>query len=318
MLDKLLLGVVCFLWLSGTSAQTYPTKPVRIVVALAPGGGVDTSARLVAQKLSDAWKQQVVVENRPGAGGTIAAEFVARAAPDGYTVLWTSIGLAMAPSLYKLNFDPVKDFAPITVAANGPNVLAVHPSVPARSVKELIALAKAQPDALHYSSSGNGSPAHIAVETLKLSTGAKLQHVPYKGTGPGITDLLAGRVSLTIASITSILPHAQAGKLRMLGVAGARRSQTLPEVPTIAEAGVPGYAVDVWYAAFAPTGTPPAIVSRLQQEIANALAKPDVKERMFAVGLEPVGNTPAEFSAYFRSETEKWAKVIRAAGIKPD
>ena len=299
-------------------AQTYPAKPVRIIVALAPGGGVDTTARIVGQKLSEAWGQQVLIENRPGAGGTIAAEVVARAAPDGYTLLVTSSGHASAASLYKLSYDAVADFAPVSVIVVAPSVLVVHPSVPVHSVKELVAFAKARPNELLFGSSGNGSPAHMGLELLKLTTVIKMVHVPYKGTAPSITDLLAGRISATASSVVSTMPHVNVGKLRALAVTSSKRSLGVPQLPTVAEAGIPGFGNDVWYGLLAPAATPRNIVVKLSEGISSAITQPDVRERMLAGGLEPLGNTPDEFAAYLRTEVAKWSKVIREAGIRAD
>lgn len=299
-------------------AQTYPAKPIRIIVSVAAGGGVDTTARIVGQQLTQAWGQQVVIENRPGAGGTIAAEAVARAAPDGYTLLMASSGAAITPSLYKLPYDAVTDFAPVTVVVVAPSVLVVHPSLPVRSVKELIAFAKARPNELLFASSGNGSPAHMGLELLKLMTGIKMVHVPYKGTAPSITDLVGGRVSATASSVVSTMPHVNAGRLRALAVTSGKRSLGVPQLPTVAEAGIPGFANDVWYALFAPAATPRNVVARLAEEISRAIAQPDLRERMLAAGLEPLGNSPDEFAAYFRAEVAKWSKVIREAGVRLD
>lgn len=299
-------------------AQTYPAKPIRIIVSVAAGGGVDTTARIVGQHLTQAWGQQVVIENRPGAGGTIAAEAVARAAPDGYTLLMASSGAAITPGLYKLPYDAVTDFAPVTVVVVAPSVLVVHPSLPVRSVKELIAFAKARPNELLFASSGNGSPAHMGLELLKLMTGIKMVHVPYKGTAPSITDLVGGRVSATASSVVSTMPHVNAGRLRALAVTSGKRSLGVPQLPTVAEAGIPGFANDVWYALFAPAATPRNIVARLAEEISRAIAQPDLRERMLAAGLEPLGNSPDEFAAYFRAEVAKWSKVIREAGVRLD
>src|SRR5688572_16323176 len=282
------------------SAQTYPAKPIRIIVALAPGGGVDTTARIVGQKLSEAWSQQVLIENRPGAGGTIAAEALSRAAPDGYTLLVTSSGHASAPSLYKLSYDAVADFAPVSVIVVAPSVLVVHPSLPVHSVKELVALAKARPNELLFGSSGNGSPAHMGLELLKLTTGIKMVHVPYKGTAPSITDLLAGRISATASSVVSTMPHVNAGKLRALAVTSSKRSLGVPQLPTVAEAGIPGFGNDVWYGLLAPAATPRNIVVKLSEGISSAISEPSTRERMLAGGLEPLGNTPDEFAAYLR------------------
>ena len=299
-------------------AAGYPTKPIRIVVSLAPGGGVDTTGRLIGQKFTEAWNQQVVVENRPGAGGTIATEVVARSAPDGYTLLMTSVAHAITPSLYKLSYDAVTDFAPITLVVLAPSVLVTHPSLPVKSVRELIAFARARPNQLLYSSAGNGSPQHLAAELFKLMTGASFVHIPYKGTAPSITDLIGGRVSVSAASVISTMPHVNAGRLRALAVISGKRTQGVPQLPTVAEAGVPGYAVDTWYGLFAPAGTPNEIIAGLNQETGTALAQPEAKEKMLAMGLEPVGDTSEHFAAYVRSEVDKWAKVVRSANIHID
>jgi tripartite-type tricarboxylate transporter receptor subunit TctC len=297
-------------------AQTgYPLKPIRIVVALAAGGGVDTSGRMLGQKFTDAWGQQVVVENRPGAGGSIATEVVARAPADGYTLLMTSMGHAIIPALYKLNFDTIKDFAPISLFVQSPSVLAVHPSVPVKSVKELIAFVKQRPNEILFSSSGSGSGQHLAMELLNRMSGIQLVHVPYKGTAPSITDLVGGRVSVTAASSISTLPQVRAGRLRALAVCSGKRSPSAPQLPTVAEAGVPGFAVDQWYALFAPAGTPRDIVLKLHGEIAKMTAHPETKERLLTMGLDPVGSAPDEFAAYVKTETAKWGKLVREAGI---
>jgi tripartite-type tricarboxylate transporter receptor subunit TctC len=299
-------------------AQAYPAKPIRMIVALAPGGGVDSTARIVGQKLTQAWGQPVPIENRPGAGGTIAAEAVARAAPDGYTLLMASSGHASTPSLYKLPYDAITDFAPVTLVVVAPSVLVVHPSLPVRSVKEFVAFAKARPNELLFASSGNGSPPHMGMELLKLMTGIRMVHVPYKGTAPSITDLIAGRVSATASGAVSTMPHVNAGRLRALAVTSGKRSLGVPQLPTVAEAGIPGFANDVWFGLFAPAATPRNVVARLYEEISRAIAQPELKERMLASGLEPLGNSPDEFAAYFRAEVAKWSRVIRAAGIRLD
>lgn len=303
---------------SPAGGQVYPARPIKLVVPLGPGGGVDTSARLIGQKLSDALGQQVVIENRPGAGGTIATELVARAIPDGYTLVMASNGHAITPSLYKLSFDAVRDFTPITLAVFAPYVLVVHPSLPVRSVKELIAFAKARPNEILFSSSGNGSAQHLALELLKMTTGTAIVHVPYKGTAPAMTDLIAGRVSITAASVPSTMPHVTAGRLRALAVLGRVRSQVVPQLPTVAESGVPGCEIDVWHGTMAPAGTPKEIIAKLHAETARILARPEVRERMLAVGLEPVGDPPEQFATYVRAEVVKWAKVIQQAGIRID
>lgn len=297
-------------------AASYPAKPIRIVIALAPGGGVDTSGRLLGQKFTAAWGQQVVAENRPGAGGTIAAEVVARAAPDGYTLLMTSMGHAITPALYKLSYDTIKDFAPVSLFVQSPSILAVHPSLPVKSVKELIAFTKAHPDEILFSSSGSGSGQHLAMELLNRMAGLQLVHIPYKGTAPSILDLVAGRVSVTSASAISTMPHVRSGRLRALAVSSAKRSPSVPELPTVAEAGIPGFAVDQWYALFAPAGTPKEIVAKLYGEIAKAVAHADTRKRLLAMGLDPVGMPPDEFTAYVKTETVKWGNLVREAGIR--
>jgi tripartite-type tricarboxylate transporter receptor subunit TctC len=298
------------------SAANYPAKPIRIIIALAPGGGVDTAGRMVGQKFTDAWGQQVVAENRAGAGGTIASELVARAAPDGYTLLMNSMSHAITPALYNLSYDTIRDFAPISLFVQSPSVLAVHPSLPVKSVKELIAFTKARPDQVLFSSSGSGSGQHLAMELLNRMAGIQLVHIPYKGTAPSILDLVAGRVSVTSASAISTMPNVRSGRLRALAVSSARRSPSVPELPTVAEAGVPGFAVDQWYALFAPAGTPKEIVGKLYGEIAKAVANQETKERLLAMGLDPVGSTPEDFTAYVKTETVKWGKLVREAGIR--
>ena len=301
-------------WAQG--AASYPSKPIRMVIALAPGGGVDTSGRLIGQKFTDAWGQQTIAENRPGAGGTIATEVVARAAPDGYTLLMVSMGFAITPALYKLNYDGIRDFAPISLFVQSPSVLAVHPSLPAKSVKEFIAFVKTRPDEILFSSSGSGSGQHLAMELLNRMAGLKLVHIPFKGTAPSILDLVAGRVSVTAASAISTMPHVKAGKLRPLAVASAKRSPSVPELPTIAEAALPGFAVDQWYSLFAPAGTPKDILAKLHGVIAKTVADPETKQKLLAMGLDPVGSTPDEFAAYVKTETAKWGKLVREAGIR--
>ncbi len=302
---------------SAVYAQSnYPAKPMRMVISLAPGGGVDTSGRMLGQRFTDAWGQTVVSENRPGAGGTIATEGVARAAPDGYTLLMTSAGHAITPAMYKLSFDPIKDFAPISLFVLSPSVLVVHPSVPVKTVKELVAFSRARPKEILFSSSGNGSGQHLAMELLNRMAGIELVHVPYKGTAPSITDIVGGRISVTAASSISTLPHVRTGRLRALAVCAAKRSTSVPDLPTVAEAGIPGFAVDQWYALFAPAGTPRDIVMKLQGEIAKMVADAPTRERLLSMGLDPVGSAPDEFAAYVKSETVKWGKLVREAGIK--
>lgn len=308
--------LIALLAAAPAQAQTFPSKPIRIIAAAAPGGGVDTSSRIVAQNLQAVLGQPGVVENRPGAGGAVGGEIVARSTPDGHTLLTISISHAVLPSSHKnLSYSPEKDLAAVAVLVNAPNVLVAHPSLPASSIRELIAYARKRPGEIDYASSGNGSPSHLATENLALMTGIKLTHIPYKGTGPGISDLIAGRVSLMFASIISTRPHVEAGKLRVLATAGAKRAAAAPDIPTIAEAGVPGYAVDVWYAMLAPAATPRPVMERLNAAVAKILHAPEITAKLAAIGLEPVGEGLAESDAYIKSEVAKWARVVKAAGI---
>jgi tripartite-type tricarboxylate transporter receptor subunit TctC len=311
--------MLCAAWaalVSHASAQTYPAKPIRIIISLGAGGGVDTISRIVAQKLSERWGQQVIVENRPGAGGAVGSELVAKAPPDGYTLLTASISYAVIPASHKnLPYDPIRDLTPIAVLVNSANILVVHPSLPAKSVKELIALAKAHPGVLTYASSGNGGAANLALELFKLATGTDIVHVPYKGTAPGVIDVIGGRISMTAAAVVSTMPNAKQGKLRALATVGAKRTSAAPELPTVAEAGVPGYAVDVWYALFAPAAVPKEVLAQLNGEIIKMLNVPEMKERLAAIGLEPAAEPLDKTNAYVKSEIAKWAHVVKAANI---
>ena len=300
----------------GARAADWPTKPIRLLVGFAPGGGTDTTARAISQKLTASLGQQVVVDNRPGVSGNIAAEITANAPPDGYTVLLSTIAaLAINPSLLKrMPFDPIKDLAPVTRAADSTNFLVVHPSVPAKSVKDLIALAKSKP--LNCGSSGVGGAGHLALELFNLQAGTKIVHVPYKGGGPAIIDLLAGNINLIFATGASSINHVKAGKIRALGVTTAKRSALAPELPTIAEAGLPGFEANNWNGIVVPAKTPRTIINRLNKEFTAALTLPDIKEFLFTQGLDAAPGTPEAFGAYIKSETAKWAKVIKAAGIK--
>ncbi len=317
--SRLAVGIVAGLALAGPAkAQDYPSKPIRLVVPFAAGGATDVLARLVGERLTASLGQQVVVDNRPGAGGNIGSDLVARAEPDGYTILMGAVGThAINPSLYpKMPYDPVKDFAPVTLVASVPNVLVVNPEVPANSVQELIDLAKAKPGELNFASSGNGTSIHLSGELFKAMTGTDIVHVPYKGSGPAVTDLLGGQVQMMFDNMPSSLPHVKAGKLRALGVTSAKRSPALPEVPTIAEAGVPGYDATSWFGILAPAGTPEPVVTRLQGAIVQALGEPEMRQRMADLGAEPVGDTPAEFGQFIAAEIAKWAKVVNDAGVK--
>jgi len=299
-------------------APAYPTKPIRMIIALAPGGGVDTTGRYIGQKLNEAWGQPVVADNRPGAGGTIAAELVARAAPDGHTLLVTSAGINITPHLMKLSYDPLKDLLPLTQAAISPGVMVVHPSLPVKSVKELITFAKARPDELFFSSSGQGSAQHLTVELFLQMTGIRMTHVPYKGTAPSITDVVAGRIALTVASVISTRPMFTAGKLRALAVVGPKRTPALPEYPTVAEAGVPGFGVDQWYGLYLPAGTNKAIAVKLQEAISRALLEPATRKLLLNQGLDAVGDSQEEFAKLYAGEISKWAKVVQTIGLHPN
>ena len=299
-------------------AQSYPAKPIRIVVPFTPGGPNDILARLIGQRLNAAWGQQVVVDNRPGGGTVIGTDFVAKSAPDGYTLLMVSTSHAANPTLVaKLPFDTLRDFAPVIQAVSNPNLLVVHPSVPARSVKELIAVARARPGEIAFASGGTGSATHLAGELLRLSAGVSMTHVPYKGAGPATVDLIGGQVSWMFGTILPTLPHVKSGKLRAIAVSGARRSSVLPELATVAET-LPGFEASSWYGVFAPAATPPEIIVRLNQEMARGLTAPEVRERLAREGTDVVAGSPEDFGSLFRSEVVKWGKVIKAAGIRPE
>ena len=298
------------------SGQAYPARPIRLIVSLAPAGGMDITARLIGQKLGERWGQQVIAENRPGAGGALASELVAKAPPDGHTLLTASIAYAVIPSSHKnLPYDPVHDLTPVAVMVNTANILVVHPSVPVKSVAELIAFAKKYPGQLTYSSSGNGASAHLMLESFKLATGTDILHVPYKGSAAGMVDLIAGRISLTATSIASAWNYVKDGKLRVLATMGTRRADAAPELPTMAEAGVPGYAVDNWYAMFAPAATPQTVLAQLNGEIIRILHAPETKARLAVLGLEPAAEPLDKTNAYIKSEIARWGKVVRAAKI---
>ncbi len=311
-------GVPAVLLLTSTAlqAQAFPAKPVRIVVGFAAGGPTDVAARLLSQKLTEKWGQPVVVEVRTGAGGNIAAEFVAKSPPDGYTLLLPAFAHAVNPSLYPgLPFDAEKDFAPVAMLMTSANLFALHPSVPARTMRELIALAKAQPGALTFGSAGVASASHLAGELLNSMAGIRITHIPYKGAAPASVDLVGGHISAAFPSISLALPHAKAGRLRVLGITSLKRAASLPEVPTIAEAGVAGFEVLSWYGLLAPAGTPAETVARINQDVTRVMHEADAAERIKALGAEPVKSTPAEFGAFLKNEMAKWAKVIRSAGV---
>ena len=301
-------------------AQAYPAKPIRIVVPFPPGGATDILARAVAQKLTDAWGQAVVVDNRPGAGGNIGSEIVAKAAPDGYTLEMGTVGThAINASLYaKMPYDHVKDFAPVILVAGVPNVLVVNPSLPVSSVQELIAYAKANPGKLNFASSGSGTSIHLAGELFKVMAGVQMTHIPYKGSAPALQDLIGGQVQLMFDNLPPSLPHIKAGKLRALAVTSATRSSALPDTPTIAESGLPGFEASSWFGVLAPAGTPPAIIARLNAEIGAWLASAEAKEKMLALGANIGGGSPEDFARHIAAETAKWQKVVKASGAKVD
>ena len=302
------------------SAQDYPHKAIRFIMPYPAGGSIDIAGRVVAQQLADNLGQQVVIDNRTGAGGIVGTETAARAAPDGYTLVMGGTGtLALSPHLQrKLPYDPVKDFAPVTLLVIVPYVLVVPAALKVNSVGELIALAKSRPDQINYGSGGNGSAPHLAAELFKTMAGVRLVHVPYKGSTPAINDVIAGQVQLTFTGIPSVIAHIKSGRLRPIGVTSAARAAALPDVPTIRESGVPGYEVSPWFGVLVPARTPPALVTRLNGEIVKVLRSQAIRERFAAEGVEPVGNTPAQFASYIKVELIKWGKVIKDAGIRVD
>ena len=301
----------------GAIAQSYPVKPVRVIAPFPPGAGVDIVTRLVTPKLAEAFGQQFIVDNRAGAAGHIGAESAAHSAPDGYTLLLAPASIVISYTLYKkLNYNLEKDLDPIAVAASAPFVLVVHPSLPVKSVKELIALAKAKPDTLLYASTGNGGTPHLAMEVLKMQTGIKVVHVPYKGTPPAVTDLIAGQVQMMFANTLSVLPQVNSGRLRALGISSAKRSAAAPNLPTIAESGIPNFEAITWFGLFAPTGTPQAIVQRLSAEMVRIVQQPETREKLLGQGADPIGMPQNEFRSYFKSELAKWAKIVQVVGVK--
>ena len=301
-------------------AQSYPTRPVRVIVPYAPGGATDLTARLVGAKVGEAFGQQVIVENRPGGAGMIGAEIVAKATPDGYTLLIaTPAEIAINPHLFaKMTYQPERDFAPVSLAASTPLILVVHPAVPAQSVKDLLALARSKPGRMTSASAGTGGVQHMALDLLKMTAKVDIVHVPYKGAGPAIPDLIGGHVDMFFSGMPPALPHVKSGKLRALAVTTAKRSAAAPEVPTMAESGVTGFDINNWFAFFVPAGTPADLIARLNTEINRALRLQDVKDRLSPQGAEAVGTSPEELARYARAESEKYAKLIRASGAKAD
>ena len=316
----ILLHLVALAMAAAASAQPYPSKPIRIVVPFPPGGAVDFYARTVQQPLSDALGQTVVIDNRVGASGMVGADHVAKSPPDGYTLLLGNIAsLAINVGIYaKMPYDPAKDFTPITHTIDVNYALVVHPSVPARSVAELIAYAKANPGKIAYGSAGSGSLPHLATELFKSSTGTELVHVPYKGGGPMVTDLLGGTVQLVIADQANLMPHVKSGKLRALAVASPARSANYPELPTIAEAGVAGFQAVAWNGLVGPAGLPPEVVKRLHEAFVRVMAMPDVREKLLNGGLDPIGDTPETFARFIPAEIAKWSKIAKDVGARAD
>jgi tripartite-type tricarboxylate transporter receptor subunit TctC len=311
------LGVLSFgVAMLDATADDYPTKVIRMVVPLSPGGAADLLARLISNDLSQRLGRSVVVENRVGGGGNIGSEYVAKSAPDGYTLLTAGIPQAIGMSMYKnLKYDLGKDLIAVIQGATFPSIIVVHPSLPVRSIKDLIALAKAQPGALNYGAN-TGSPNHLAIELLDMAKGVKMVHIPYKGAGPVVTDLIAGHIQLASLGFPPALPMVQAGKMRAIAVTGTTRSPMLPDVPTVSESGVPGYSVNSWYGVFAPAGTPASIITRLNNEIAAGLKTPEVNKRLIDLGAEVAVTSPEEFQRIVRDEIQKWAKVVKASGVQ--
>jgi tripartite-type tricarboxylate transporter receptor subunit TctC len=313
--------ILCAALVGGAAiAQPYPTKPVRLVLPYPPGGGSDTIGRPLAQKMSEGLGQQVVVENRGGASGNIGMEYVARSAPDGYTLVFAlTAQLAVNPALYqKLPYDPIKDYAPISLLGSGGYILVAHPSLPVKNVKELIALAKLRPGQIAYSSSGNGSGGHLAMELLDHMAGIKMLHVPYKGGGPALIDCLAGQVQLLFATQLASWQHIQAGRIRALATSTLKRPASIPDLPTVAESGLPGFDAGVWYGLLAPAGTPREIVTKLNGEVVRALQQADYRKLLVGNTIEPIGSSPEQLGQYIRSELTKWTKVVKDAGVHVD
>ncbi len=321
MKERALLAALFLVTLAGTlpaCAQEYPRKAIRLIVPFAPGGGNDTVARAIAQSAGASLGQPVVIDNRAGAGGMLGAQLAAKSPPDGYTLFLGGVGShAVNPNLHaRLPYDPVRDFAPITLIASAPSVLVVHPSLPARTLAEFTALAKASPGRINYASNGNGSSAQLAAVLYESMAGVRMVHVPYKGLAPALVDLLAGEVQAMFSSVVAIVPSIKAGRLRALAVTGKRRAAALPEVPTLDESGVPGYEAGSWYGILAPAGTPQAIVAKLHEAIVHALARPEVRERLVSEGAEVIGSTPQAFAAHITAELARMGKLIRDAGIR--
>ena len=310
------VGVACAWLACSAHAQSFPSKPIRFLVGAPPGGGADFVARTLSPRLTESLGQTIVVENRAGANGVVASELLARAAPDGYTIKINIIGDAINPSLMKLNFDCLKDFAFITLAAESQNLLVAHPSFPATTVKALLVLSKKQPGAIAYGSQGIGSSGHLAGELFQLMTGTRWTHVPYKGGAQALVDLIGGQISVSFGNIPTVIQQVRAGKLRAIAATGAQRSNAVPDIPTVEEGGVPGFQVSNWFGISARAGTPPEVIARLHADIARALKSPEIRTAFSNAGADPGDMTPEQFAAFFQNEYAKWAKVVRAAGIK--
>ncbi len=312
--------VLCAALAGAATAQTFPNRPVRLIVTYTAGGPADIAARALAQKLSEAWRQQVVVDNRAGAGGIIGTDLAAKAAPDGYTLLHgTAAGLIINPLLVKkLPYDTFRDFAPVSMVVIVPQLLVVHPGVPAATLKELLTLARSRPGQLNYASVGVGSPNHLGMELLKSMAGVDMVHVPYKGATPAMADLIAGQVQLAFNGMASVLPQIASGKLKALAIGSARRSPAAPDVPTVAESGLTGFEYTAWNGNFAPAGTPPALIAKISTDIRNALTAPDVVQRLASLGSEPAASTPAQFAAYMQEDHVRWSRVVKTIGLKPE
>lgn len=314
LLSAVALTAIC----GAATAQTYPAKAVRIVVGYPPGGPTDLLARIVAQKLTESWGQQVLVDNRPGASGMIGAELTVRAAPDGYTLLMVPVTYAVTPSLFpKMTYDAAKDLAPVAQVAAAPFMLVVHPTLPVKTVKDLVALARSRPGQINYASASTGGMPHLAGELFNTMTGVKMVHIPYKGAAPATTDLLSGQVSLMFNNMLSAMPHVKSSRLRAVAVTSSKRSAAVPQLPTIAET-VPGYEASGWYGAFAPAATPRELVAKINSDMNRVMRLPDVAQRLSGDGVEPVGTTPEQFGSYLRQEIAKWGKIVKASGAKVD
>ena len=319
-----IIAVLCAVWLlapgHAASAQAYPTKPIRLVIHFPPGGPTDIVGRAVAQKLTETWGQQVIVDNRPSAGGIVGVEAVVRSSPDGHTLLFATGGsMSIAPAFNpKLPYNVFKDLAPVSLVVINPQILVFHPAFPPNSVKELVALAKSRPGTINYASVGPGSPNHLGMEMLKSMAGIDMVHIPYKGTAPALTDLLAGQVSLMFNSMPSVLPQVKSGKLKGIAVGSAKRSPAAPDIPTVAESGVPGFDYVTWYGLFAPAATPRAIIAKLNAQVVSMLAEPELAQRLAVQGADPQSSTPEGLARYMHEEHERWKKVIKSAGIKAE